>query len=150
VIKLNTKKLKLHLKNLISRLDHQGLDEYSEYATSYLDTIKSPDIFYFYISSILIIFNYYTPIYVLIFLVSFEFYLFHLNCTYVSKYVLSKKFLENPIELSNLTNEDQVQLLTVSIDRSLTMMLKNCVLIVTPGDHELYIGEAIDEYSIFI
>lgn len=150
VIKLNTSRLRSHLKSLISRLDHQGLDQYSEYTTSYLKTIRSPDIFYLYCASILFMFNYYTSDYILILIVLFEFYLFRLKCSYASKYVLSERFCENPIELSDLTGENQVQLLTVSIDRSLTMMLKNCVLIVTPGDHELYIGEAIDDYSIFI
>lgn len=149
-IKQKMKKLVSHLNSLISiPLQHDQISNLM-YIGGYLKSQKSPDIFYAYTITILIIFQFYSSLYTAIALAVFEVYFYMFKVSYVINFVVSRQFYENPIRFPGPISDNLIPLYTVSIDRSLTMMLNGTVLVVTPENHDLYIGQAIDEYSIFI
>ena len=59
-------------------------------------------------------------------------------------------FFENPITNNSLIESNRLKLYEIGLTSSLVLSLGKNVAIVTPGTHEILIGEAIEDYLIYI
>ena len=59
-------------------------------------------------------------------------------------------FFENPITNNSLIDSNRPKLFEIDLRASLVLSLGKSVAIVTPGTHEILIGESIEDYFIYI
>lgn len=150
LFKIRLYQIRKYLKNLIQRLDRNGLENFAIYAGSYLASVPSPDLAYFFYVFEVIFFYFNKSEQFSCFVLIFEFYLFLVYCKIVSNFLTSDKFFLNLIEENLAYEEPRIKLFCVSVSRTLTADIQDLVMIVMPGQHEIFIGEPIEEYFIYI
>ena len=150
LFKIRLYQIRKYLKNLIQRLERNGLENFAVYASSYLSSVPSPDFAYFFYGFEVIFFYFNKSERFSCFILIFEFYLFLVYCKIIGNFLTSDKFFLNLIDDNLAYEEPRIKLFCVSVSRTLTAEIQDLVMIVMPGRHEIFIGEPIEEYLIYI
>jgi hypothetical protein len=150
VVKLKRKQLKNELTTLADLLFTNGWIDQSNYASSYLKAVPSSSLFYLFHVFETLFFRFEPSENYAFLIFLYEFLFFIENSSLASKFLASDDFLNNPITSQSLLESRRPQIYEISLEESLIINVSRGIVIVTQNNHDVLIGEPIDEYFIYI
>lgn len=150
LLKLKRRLLMSELTILIELFDTNGWIEQMNYTKLYMKLNPSSNLFYIFTIFEIIFFQYDSSKKFAFIIYIYEIFFLIDNSVIASNFLSSDMFFENPITNNSLIESNRLKLYEIGLTSSLVLSLGKNVAIVTPGTHEILIGEAIEDYLIYI
>ena len=150
LLKIKRNALMNELRTLIRLLDTNGWIEQVNYTKLYMKLNPTSNIFYIFHIFEIVFFYYDSSDHFAFITFIYEFLFFMDNCSIASYFLCSDLFFDNPISSQSLIESNRPKLYEIAFNRSLVLSLDQAIVVVTPGTHEVLIGEPIEESIIYI